>query len=308
MHIPVLLKEVIAGLDPQENENFIDGTLGDGGHSKAILEKTSPNGKVLAFDLDERSIAAAKKNLESFADRFIPVHSSYTNMQTVVEEKAFGPVNGVLLDLGFSSRQIDDPKRGFSFQHDAPLDMRFDTSSDEETAADFLRNASQGAVERVLKEYGEERYAKKIARAIKERPRDNPIKTTFELRDLIVDIYPKKYSKIHPATRTFQALRIQVNKELENVKEGLRQAVEVLAPGGRLAVISFHSLEDRIVKQYFKDQASDCICPKDFPQCVCDKESILQIKNRKVITATQEEIEENPRARSAKLRVAIKQK
>ena len=275
IHKPVLEKEVIECLDPKPNENFIDCTLGHGGHARLILERTSPNGKLVGIDQDPEQIKIAKEQLKEFGSRLIAVNSSYTHLKEIAKDIT---VNGILLDMGMSSWHLEDSKRGFSFQKDEPLDMRYDPSQ-AETAEDIVNHYSEEDLARIFSEYGQERFAARIARAI---VRKRPLRTTGQLVELIK--VPGS-SKIHPATRVFQALRIAVNKELENIEIVIPQAIEVLAQGGRLAVISFHSLEDRIVKNYFKKQ---------------------KLLFKKPITASREEIRENPRSRSAKLRLMIK--
>ncbi|MBU2635175.1 16S rRNA (cytosine(1402)-N(4))-methyltransferase RsmH [Patescibacteria group bacterium] len=276
MHTPVLKKEVLQYLDPKPNENFIDCTINGGGHTYSILEKTKPNGKVLGIELDKDIF---DKLSLSKIDRLVLANDSYTNLKKIVQKHSFGPVNGILFDLGMSSWHLEESERGFTFLKDEPLDMRY--SLDNDLSADkIINNYSQKEIEKILKEYGEERFAKRIAKNIIQ---ERPIKTTFQL----VKVIGRRREKIHPATRTFQALRIAVNDELNNLKKGLTQAVEILKPGGRIVVISFHSLEDRIVKNFFKD-------------------SNLNILTKKPTTPSQEEIKINPRSRSAKLRAATK--
>jgi 16S rRNA (cytosine1402-N4)-methyltransferase len=272
MHIPVLQKEVLKYLDPKPNENFVDCTIDGGGHSKAILEKIKPDGKVLGIEWDKEICQKIK------LDRLILINDSYVNLKEIVKD--FGPINGILFDLGMSSWHIDESGKGFSFLKDEPLDMRY--SLDNELTAEYIvNNYSFENIEKILREYGEERFSRKIAKAIID---NRPIKTTFQLKDIIR--IPR--SKIHPATRTFQALRIAVNDELGNIEKALPQAEEILSPGGRLVVISFHSLEDRIVKNFFKN-------------------SKIEILTKKPITSSLEELKNNPRSRPAKLRAGIKQ-
>lgn len=299
-HIPVLLDEVIAALQPQPGGVLIDGTLGAGGHTGAWLDASAPDGRVLAFDLDTVAIDLARKNLANYGSRVEIVHGSYGQMGEIAPARGFEAVDAVLLDLGFSSMQIDDPARGFAFRFDAPLDMRFDTT--QVKTADMLVNGlPQDELADIIYEYGEERYSRRVARAIVQA---RPIHRTGELAEIVERALPRSKERIHPATRTFQALRIAVNDELGTLERTLPQAVDLLKPGGRLAVISFHSLEDRIVKHFMRDAARDCICPPELPMCVCDHEPTLEVITRKPITAADAETEENPRARSAKLRVA----
>ena len=280
MHIPVLKKEVLQYLDPKPNENFIDCTISGGGHTYTILEKIKPNGKVLGIELDKD---ICDKLSLSKIDRLVLTNDSYTNLKKIVEKYSFRPVQGILFDLGMSSWHLEESGRGFTFLKDEPLDMRYSLENDL-TAEEILNNYSQEEIEKILKEYGEERFAKRIAKRIIQH---RPIKSTFQLVEIIKKAVPGKRTKIHPATRTFQALRIAVNDELNNLKKALFQAVEVLEKGGRIVIISFHSLEDRIVKNFFKD-------------------SNLNILTKKPVIPSQEEIKVNRRSRSAKLRAATK--
>lgn len=308
-HVPVLLKEVIENLNPKPNQNFIDCTLGGGGHALAILKLNSPRGKMLGIDLDKSAIEIVKlkmKNEKLKVNRLIAVNANFKDLKKIVLQNNFKNISGILIDLGFSSMQIADPEKGFSFLLDAPLDMRY--GEEGETASEIINNRPRSELERILKEYGEERFAKQIAKEICEARKRKPIRTTFELVGIISKAVPKRFQhgRIHFATKTFQALRIAVNDELNNLKSVLPQAVEILAPGGRLAVISFHSLEDRIVKYFFKRESTDCLCPKEIPFCQCKHKASLKIITKKPIIPTEEEVEINPRSRSAKLRVAEK--
>jgi 16S rRNA (cytosine1402-N4)-methyltransferase len=290
MHIPVLQKEVIQYLNPKPNENFIDCTIGEGGHAAAILERNGPKGKVLGIELDpelyKRLKAAEIKN------RLILVNDSYVNLKEIVEREKFRSVSGILFDLGMSSWHLEESGRGFSFLKDEPLDMRYNPESSL-TAEKILNYWSVQEIEKILKEYGEERFAKKIAQKIIELRKIKPIETTFQLVEIVKSATPHWYhrKKIHPATRTFQALRITVNDELNNLRKTLPQTIEILKPGGRLVVISFHSLEDRIIKNFLKEKA---------------KENILKILTKKPIKPSLKEIKINPRSRSAKLRACQK--
>lgn len=301
-HIPVLLSEVIEYLNPGPNQNFVDCTLGGGGHAGEILKLTAPAGKVLGIDLDARAITIAAAKIGS--DRLITVENSYKNLEEIVLQNNFENISGILLDLGYSSMEISDPEKGFSFLLDAPLDMRY--GKEGKTAAEIVESFPEKELERIFREYGEERFAGRIARGICAVRKVKPVTTTFELIEIIAGAVPKKfhYGRTHFATKVFQALRIAVNDELENIKIVLPQAVKLLRPGGRLAVISFHSLEDRIVKQFFKKESSGCLCPKEIPVCRCGHEPVLKIINKKPIIPKEGEAKINPRSRSAKLRVA----
>ncbi len=308
MHTPVLLQEVIHGLQIAPNSNCIDGTVGLGGHARLMLEKAAPNGTLIGVDRDRTSLMLASEELREFGDRFIPVHDSYARILDHPDVlKQAQPISAILIDLGLSSRQLDAEERGFSFLAPGPLDMRFDTLEETPTAAELLDSQSEEELRILFKTYGEEPHANRIARAIVKQRAVESITTTQDLAQLVESVVPRRpQQRIHPATRVFQALRIAVNRELEELEEFLPVAVEVLAPQGRLAVISFHSLEDRIVKKFFRKESVDCICPPELPECRCDHRSQLQILTKKPITASPEEIQTNPRARSAKLRIIQK--
>lgn len=299
MHVPVLYDEVLEFLNPHPDGVYIDGTVGAGGHAAGILERSAPDGRLLGLDQDPNALAAATERLNAFGDRVILVRSNFRRMRDVAREHGFADVDGILLDLGYSSLQIDDMERGFSFRADAPLDMRLDPDAPT-MAADLVNHLSQTELADIIYEYGDERHSRKIARAIVER---RPVKTARELGDLIEEVLGR-HGRIHPATRTFQALRIAVNDELGALEETLPQAVELLRPGARVAVISFHSLEDRIVKHFFKQEAQDCICPPHILVCECGHTATVDVITRSPVTAKEEEVDRNPRARSAKLRVA----
>lgn len=293
MHIPVLLKEVIEYLNPQQNENFIDATIGEGGHTNTILEKNGPSGKVLGIEADSILYQKTKNiMLKQNAERLILVNDSYINIEKIIKEKQFQPVNGILFDLGMCSWQIDESKRGFSYLKDEPLDMRF-SPKNTLTAAEIVNFWKIEDLEKIFRDYGEEKYAKRIALAIKETRKKKRIVGTQELVEILKKVLPKNYDnyRLHPAVRTFQALRIAVNDELENLKMGLALAFKILAPQGKIIVISFHSLEDRIVKIFFRDNV---------------KQNILKILTKKPVTPSHEEIKNNIRSHSAKLRAAIK--
>lgn len=302
-HLPVLLREVLAHLDPQPGDLFIDGTLGAGGHASAILDLIAPNGRLLAFDRDPEALRFATRRLDSCGNRLTPVVASYADMGTIAPEHGFAAVDGILLDLGLSSRQLEDANRGFSFLKEGPLDMRFDPRQGE-TAADLINNLTAEELADIFRRYGEETHSRRIARLI---IANRPLQTTTELADLIEnEIGRRGRPGRHPATQVFQALRIAVNGELNEVERGLTAATKLLKPGGRLAVISFHSLEDRLVKNFFRDAARACVCPPEQPVCTCGARPELKLVTRKAVQATESEIAANPRSRSARLRVAAK--
>lgn len=302
-HAPVLLREVMALLEPQPGGLFIDGTLGAGGHASAILAAIAPDGRLLGFDRDPEALAYASRRLAPFGGHFLPVLGSYGDMASVAPSLGFDAIDGVLLDLGLSSRQLDSAERGFSFLKEGPLDMRFDPRRGE-SAADLINNLGAEELADIFWRYGEESQSRHIARLI---VANRPIRTTTELAGLIESGTRRRGRPgRHPATKVFQALRIAVNDELGEVDRGIRGALELLRPGGRLAVISFHSLEDRLVKQFFRDSARDCICPPQQPVCTCGAHAQVRLVTRKAVKATAEEIAANPRSRSARLRVVAK--
>jgi 16S rRNA (cytosine1402-N4)-methyltransferase len=300
-HIPVLLDEVLKGLNLHPGQRYIDGTLGAGGHAEAILQTIAPDGQVLGLDADPVALNSARQRLAPYNDRVHLVNANFSQLATIAHSYDFVPVHGILLDLGLSSMQLGDAERGFSFQHEGPLDMRYDPSGPI-TAADLVNNLSQSELADLLYRFGEERRSRSIARAIVAA---RPVRGTQELADLVARaVGGRRGARIHPATRTFQALRIAVNDELETLSSALSEATTILVPGGRLAVISFHSLEDRIVKNYLVQESKDCICPPEQLTCTCGHQATLRIITRKPIIASSDEINVNPRARSAKLRVA----
>lgn len=305
-HRPVLLRETIELLAAERGGLFVDCTVGLGGHSEAILQAAS-DAQVLGIDRDEEALRLARKRLASYGSRFRAVHADFRELTRVLATAKVGPVRGILADLGVSSLQLDSPQRGFSFRHEAPLDMRMDTSSGE-TAAELLGRLSEVDIARLIFEYGEEPRSRRIARAIVERRRrGQPVETTSDLARLVERAAGTgKQRRIHPATRTFQALRIAVNAELENLDRFLTEAVDHLEPDGRLAVISFHSLEDRIVKRTLLKLSGRCQCPPRLPRCICGAAKRIAILTRRAIMPGDAEIENNPRARSAKLRGAQK--
>lgn len=308
LHRPVLLDECIEGLNIRPDGIYVDGTLGRAGHSREIAKRLT-TGRLICVDRDQAALDAAQERLADWMDRVTLVHSNFDRVGDILTELGLPGADGMLFDLGVSSPQLDDGSRGFSYMADAPLDMRMDRSEGL-TAADVVNTWSQEELRRILFQYGEERCAPQIAGAIVRRRADKPIETTLELVDVIKSAMPAKAlrEKQHPAKRSFQAIRIAVNDELASVDRMLRGVVPKLNRGGRLAVITFHSLEDRIVKTGLADFARGCTCPPDFPVCVCGKTPDVKLVNRKPILPTDREIEENPRARSAKLRVAEKLK
>ena len=298
-HTTVLLKETIEALDVQEGGRYIDCTVGGGGHAVAILESSSPGGQLLGIDADPEAVKTTRARLEAFGRSVLIVNNNFVNLEAICVKHDYTPVHGILFDLGLSSLQLNGGDRGFSFQQDAPLDMRFNPQQSV-TAADIVNNSSESELAYTIRTYGEESFSYRIAHSI---IRERPLKTTTELVKLIEKIVPRK-GKIHPATRTFQALRIAVNHELENLEAALRQAVRLLGFRGRLVVISYHSLEDRIVKRFMQQESKSCICPPGTPSCVCRHITSLKMVNRRVIIPSAEEVKRNPRSRSARLRVA----
>ena len=306
-HKPVLLEECLTALDIKPDGIYVDGTLGRAGHSLEIVKKLTGKGRLICLDRDETAIEAAKIRLADYLDRVTLVHSNFSRIAEVLHELDIPGVDGMLFDLGVSSPQLDEAQRGFSYMHDAPLDMRMDRTA-ALTARDVVNDWSYEDLRRILFEYGEERYAPAIAKAIVRRRQEAAIESTGQLVDIIRAAMPPAAlrEKQHPAKRSFQAIRIAVNDELGAVSRVMRAAVDCLNPGGRLAVITFHSLEDRIVKNAMAEAAKGCTCPPSFPVCVCGNKPKIEILTRKPIIASREEVEENPRSRSAKLRVAEK--
>ncbi|MEY8316364.1 16S rRNA (cytosine(1402)-N(4))-methyltransferase RsmH [Oscillospiraceae bacterium 50-58] len=305
-HRPVLLDACIEALNIRSDGVYLDGTLGRAGHSEQIIRRLT-TGRLICVDRDQAALEAARERLAPWVDKLTLVHSNFDRVDEILDRLSLPGVDGMLFDLGVSSPQLDDGSRGFSYMADAPLDMRMDRE-ERLTAADVVNGWPQEELRRIITQYGEERYAPQIAGAIVRRRADRPISTTLELAEVIKSAMPGKAlrEKQHPAKRTFQAIRIAVNDELASVERMLRRAVPRLNRGGRLAVITFHSLEDRIVKTGLADFARGCTCPPDFPVCVCGKTPDIKLINKKPILPTEQEIEENPRARSAKLRVAEK--
>lgn len=304
-HIPVLLQETLQYLDPKAGGVYIDGTLGGAGHSSQIVKRIIPGGMLIGIDQDSNAIEAAGKRLEQYKENVIIVRNNFRNIKSIARENGFSEVDGILLDIGVSSHQLDEEERGFSYMHDGPLDMRMDTNR-EYTASDIVNGSTENELIRIISDYGEEKWAVRIAKFIIEERKNGRIDTTFKLVDIIKRAIPAAARREggHPAKRTFQALRIAVNDELEVLKQALMDSVDVLKPGGRLVVITFHSLEDRIVKNVFNNLEKPCTCPPQLPICVCGKEPLLKVLTRKPVSATEEELEMNTRSKSAKLRAA----
>ena len=305
-HVTVLLNEAVDILDIKPDGIYVDGTLGGAGHSLEIVKKLT-SGKLICFDQDINAISAAKGKLKDFMDKTILVHSNFENLREELNKLGIVSIDGFLVDLGVSSHQLDVPERGFSYMQDAPLDMRMDNNA-ELSAYDVVNTYSEAELKRVIKDYGEENWSARIAKLIVERRATMPIRTTFELVDAIKAAIPKKMrdENQHPAKRTFQAIRIEVNRELDVIEKTLLAAVEMMNEGGVLAVITFHSLEDRIVKNVFKKLQYSCTCPPEFPVCICNSKQVVEIITRKPILPSENEVEMNPRSRSAKLRAARK--
>jgi 16S rRNA (cytosine1402-N4)-methyltransferase len=292
---------VIEFLEVRADGVYVDGTVGGGGHAAALLEASAPAGRVLGLDRDPIALELASQNLARFGDRVTLRRGSFSRLTALTQ--GFKPADGLLLDLGLSSMQLADPARGFAFSHTGPLDMRFDPEEEGPTAAHLVNGLSVNELVEILYHYGQERQARRIAEAI---VKARPLQTTAELADLVVQTVGQRRGHIHPATRTFQALRIAVNDELTALEQVLPQAVDLLAAGGRMVVISFHSLEDRIVKQYFRRESRDCLCPPEVLECVCGHTARLRVLTSKPVRPSDEEITENPRSRSARLRAAAK--
>lgn len=306
-HVSVLLRECIEQLNIKPDGIYVDCTAGGGGHSLEIVKRLTDGGRLIAIDRDEDALRAAGARLAGYADRVTFVHSNYAALQSVLADLGISQVDGVLADLGVSSYQLDTAERGFSYMQDAPLDMRMDREQPLR-AYDVVNTYSEGELRRILFDYGEEKFARNIAANIVKKRNERPIETTLELAELVKSSMPKaaREGGHHPAKRTFQAIRIEVNSELSSIPPALDAAAHALRPEGRIAVITFHSLEDRLVKQKFAALASGCTCPREFPVCVCGKKPVVRIITKKPVTAGDDELEVNPRSRSAKLRVAEK--
>lgn len=303
-HKSVLLAESIRGLNVKDNGTYVDCTLGGGGHSSEILRNLR-GGRLIAIDQDMDALDYAREKLKEY-DNITFVHNNFENLAAIIDEYSPEGVDGILMDLGVSSYQLDNPERGFSYMNDAPLDMRMDRDADL-TAYDVVNRYSEEQLYKVIREYGEERFSSRIARLIVKAREEGEIKTTFELNEIIKRAIPAKERRVgpHPSKRTFQAIRIEVNRELSILKKTIEEGIQRLKPGGRYAIITFHSLEDRIVKNVFREQANPCNCPPHLP-CVCGKTPTVTLVSRKAIEPGREELEDNPRARSAKLRLCEK--
>lgn len=306
-HNTVLLNETVDSLDIKPNGVYVDATMGGGGHSLKICEQLSEDGTFIGIDQDDFAQNYAQERLKDTKCKKIFIKSNFSNLKEELDKHNIHSIDGIIYDLGVSSFQLDDQDRGFSYHHDGPLDMRMDRTT-ELTAFDIVNNYSQRELAKIIRDYGEEKFANQIAKKIVDYRNDKEIKTTEELSEIVRSAYPPKarFKGKHPARKTFQALRIEVNKELSILEPSFTQAIELLNQGGKIAVITFHSLEDRITKHFFKNQVDPCTCPPDFPICVCGNKPTIKLVNRKPILPSKEEVEENNRARSAKLRVAEK--
>jgi len=306
-HKPVMLKEAVDSLNCKPGRVFLDGTVGGGGHAYEILTRTAPDGILVGIDFDDDAIHEARQKLKTFGDRKLLVKGNFANLKKILTDLQIEKVDGILLDLGVSSHQLETPGRGFSFSADAPLDMRMDQIGGS-SACDLVNDLSEKELVKIVRDYGEEVRARRIVRAILAKRKVSPVRTTGELARIIADVSPchSRRGRIHPATRTFQALRIAVNDELANLHKAINDGIDVLNKGGRFSVISFHSLEDRITKNLFRSWEKGCVCPPDFPICVCNRKSKLKVLTRKPVTPGEVELNSNPRARSAKLRTAMR--
>lgn len=307
-HISVLLHESVDALLPERGGIFVDCTAGGGGHSEEILKRLPENSRLISLDRDDRAIERCRERLAPYGERATVVKTNYSEISSVLDSLGVDKIDGVLWDLGVSSVQLDEAERGFSYMQDAPLDMRMDQSGGK-TAADVVNGYSEGELVRVLRDWGEENFAARIAHAVVKKRESGPIESTLELADIVASAIPaaaRRKEKQHPAKRTFQAVRIEVNDELTIIEPAILAAAQRLAPGGRAAVITFHSLEDRIVKQTFRHLENPCTCPASFPVCVCGKKPQIKLITKKPVLPNSDELENNPRARSAKLRVCEK--
>jgi len=298
-HTPAMIQEVRSLLSLLPGDTFIDATLGNGGHAASLLEMTAPNGELLGLDADPEMLVQAKKRLRPYSNRIILVNDNFSNLWNVAERADFHPVAAVLFDLGLSSFHLDSESRGFSFKSLSPLDMRLNPSQSL-TAADVVNTYSEQELAQTIADYGEEPFARRIATAI---VKNRPIESSRELGQVIERVAPRRGRRLHPATKTFQAIRIKVNNEMENLESALRQAIKLLKEGGRLAIIAYHSLEDRIVKLFMRQESRDCICPPELALCTCDHKATMRIITKKVVRPQIQEIHGNRRARSARLRV-----
>ncbi len=305
-HISVLLMETVDGLDIKPDGIYVDGTLGGGGHSEEVLKRLD-GGKLIGIDQDEQALAAATKRLEKYGDSFIPVHNNFSNILEILKELGIEKIDGMMMDLGVSSHQLDEADRGFSYRFDAELDMRMDRTKSF-TAKEIVNTYSEDDLNRIIRDYGEENWARRIAKFICEKRAEKPLETTQELVDIIYSAIPANARREggHPAKRTFQAIRIEVNGELEIIRKTIQDITSVLNKKGRISIITFHSLEDRIVKQAYKELATGCICPPEIPVCMCNNKPKVKIITRKPILANEKELDDNSRSKSAKLRVCKK--
>lgn len=306
-HESVMLKEAVDNLVWKESGIYVDGTLGGAGHSREILKRVGKDGRLIGIDRDINALNAAIERLSQYKDKVELIHSNFASIKSALSNIGIASVDGVLLDLGVSSPQLDDAARGFSYMNDAPLDMRMDNTSSF-TARDIINGFSEIELRNIIQEYGEEKWAARIAKFIVQERENSPIQTTFELVNIIKKAIPASARRDgpHPAKRTFQAIRIAVNRELDEIEKVIPDIISILNPGGRVCIITFHSLEDRIVKDSFKKAANPCTCPPQFPICICNRKPEIVIITRKPIVPTEDEVTKNPRARSAKLRVAEK--
>ncbi|MEL7602776.1 MAG: 16S rRNA (cytosine(1402)-N(4))-methyltransferase RsmH [Bacillota bacterium] len=306
-HAPIMVSEILSLLQPERGGVFVDGTLGGGGHAQAVLERLPAGGRLYGIDRDGEAIAEASRRLKPFGDAFTAIRGNFFDMKSLLLQRGIPAADGILLDLGVSSHQLDAPERGFSYHSDAPLDMRMDTSAPL-TAYDVVNTYPAPELARIFREYGEERFAGRIASSIVRAREGGPIRSTTQLAEIIKAATPaaKRWEGQHPARRSFQAIRIEVNGELSGLRQALTDAAELLNPGGRLCVITFHSLEDRIAKQLFRELENPCTCPPKSPVCICGKKPVVRILTKKPLTAEQQELEENARSRSAKLRAIEK--
>jgi len=304
-HVPVMVQAVIDYLVTGDGGIYLDCTVGAGGHAAEILKATSPNSRLIGMDVDHQALALASKNLSPYGDRVSLAHGNFANLSQILNQYGVSEADGILMDVGVSSFQLDAPDRGFSFRQCGPLDMRMDQTAGQPVSRDLSKMSASELAE-IIREYGEERWAKRIAAGIVEARKKSPIRTTEQLAEIVKKAVPRSSGRIHPATRTFQSFRIYKNHEITNLKAGLEQAVSALKSGGRICVISFHSLEDREVKHTFRALERGCICPPRAPACVCGRKPVIKILTKRPVTPQAEEVESNPRCRSAKLRAAAK--
>ncbi len=304
-HVPVMVQAVIDYLIAGNGGVYLDCTVGLGGHAAEMLKATSPDGRLIGIDTDDQALALAKENLSSYKGRVSLIHGNFSDLSQILDQQSVSEIDGILMDLGVSSLQLDTPERGFSFRRPGPLDMRMDQTAGQPVSHDLNRKRADELAE-IIRDFGEERWARRIAAGIVKARKKSPIRTTEQLAEIVERSVPRSSRRIHPATRTFQSLRIYKNRELTNLKNGLEQAVSALKPGGRLCVISFHSLEDRIVKHTFRALERGCVCPPRAPVCMCGRKPELKVLTKRPIIPQEEEIRANPRCRSAKLRAAAK--